>query len=185
MAHSVVESLELSLAGNVRRREWFHVRNYTPLLYDVCAMPVMGGPYLAAAFLCEKALNEVDGVVSFIRVVDKWTVTGITEIMLPTVINATLVVMFKSGIHRGSSQIIVVPTTPSGAVMPSIVVPISFEGDDDHGSGFVAPIGFPAQESGLYWFDLSVDSQPVTKIPLRIVYLRVAQVPGQPTEATS
>ena len=148
-------------------------------------MPITGGPYLAAAFLCEKALTEVDGVVSFIRVVDKWTVTGTTETMLPTVINATLVVMLKSGIHRGSSQITIVPTTPSGAVMPPIVVPMSFEGDDDHGSGFIAPIGFPAQESGLYWFDISVDSQPFTKIPLRIVYLRVAQAPAPPTGAIS
>src|SRR5271165_2674203 len=148
-------------------------------------MPVMGGPYLTAAFLCEKALNEVDGVASFIRVVDKWTVTGTTEAMLPTLINATLVVIMRSGIHRGSSQLTIVPTTPSGAMMPPIVVPVSFEGDDDHGSGFIQPIGFPAQESGLYWFDVSLDSQPLTKIPLRIVYLRIAQAPGQPTPATS
>ncbi len=169
-------------------------RYYTPLkfqlhpcalLYDVCAMPVIGGPYLTAAFLCEKALTEVDGVPSFIRIVDKWTVTGTTETMLPTLINATLVVLMRSGIHRGSSQLTIVPTTPAGAVMPPMIIPVSFEGDDDHGTGFVQPIGFPAQESGLYWFDVSIDSQPITKIPLRIVYLRIAQPPGPPTGATS
>jgi hypothetical protein len=162
--------------------KWLHAP-IIPLLYDVSAMPITSGPYLSAAFLCEKVLREADGVFSFIRVVDKWTVTGTTQTMLPTVIQANLVVLLKSGIHRGSSQITITPTTPSGVLMPAIEVPLIFEGDDDHGSGFNAPIGFPAQESGLYWFDVSLDGQAITKIPLRVAYLRIPQAPGQPTQA--
>src|SRR5438132_3485725 len=99
-------------------------------------MPITGGPYLAAAFLCEKALREVDGVNSYIRVVDRWTVTGPTDNMPKTPIAATLVVAFKSGIHRGSGQLVITPTSPSDTRMPAITLPRSSERDE--GPGFVS-----------------------------------------------
>lgn len=139
----------------------------------------MGGPYLVAAFFCEKALHEKDGVLSFIRMVDRWNVTGPTETMPPTLIQAYLVVLMKAGIHRGSAQITITPTKPSGELMPTIAFPVFFEGDEDRGTGVVAPLGFPVQEDGLYWFDVAVDGQAVTKMPLRIVYQRVGQIHGQ------
>lgn len=149
------------------------------------AMPVSGGPYLAAAFFCEKVLREADGVLSFIRVVDRWNVTGPAEQMPPTIIQTNLVVMMKSGIHRGSSQITITPTSPSGRVMSPVTLPTIFEGDDDHGSAVIAQFGFPVQEAGLYWFDVAVDSQPITKIPLRVAYLRVGPIPIQPSQTGS
>jgi hypothetical protein len=85
---------------------------------------------LAAAFLGERALREVDGVNSFIRVVDRWTVTGPTETMPQTAIPATLVVIFKSGIHRGSGQLVITPTSPSDVRMAAITLPVLFEGDE-------------------------------------------------------
>ena len=74
-------------------------------MYDVSAMPITGGPYLQAALLCEKALQETDGVVSVIRIVDRWFVSGPTEEMLQTAIQATMELMFKSGFHRGPKKI--------------------------------------------------------------------------------
>lgn len=146
-------------------------------------MAVSGGPYLQAAFFCEKVLREIDGVTSFIRVVDRWTVTGPSETMPPTLIQNTLVVQMKSGIHRGSSQLVITPTSPSGQMMPALTMSVLFEGDDDRGIALIAPMAFPAQEPGLYWFELTVDGRSFTQLPLRIVYLRVAatQFPSQST----
>ena len=144
-------------------------------------MPITGGPYLAAAFLCEKALREVDGVNSYIRVVDRWTVTGPTDNMPQTPIAATLVVAFKSGIHRGSGQLVITPTSPSDARMPSITIPVHFEGDEDRGVVIVAPMQFGVQEPGLYWFNVSLDGQSLSEIPIRVVYHRVAQSQTPPT----
>ena len=140
-------------------------------------MPIVGGPYLAAAFFCDRVLREHDGVLSFIRVVDKWTVQGPTEAMPPTVIQTNLVVLMKSGIHRGGSQVTIVPTSPSGKLLQSVSLPILFEGDDDHGSAVIAAFGFPVQESGLYWFDIRIDDQSFTMVPLRVVYLRSIAMP--------
>jgi len=136
-------------------------------------MPIQGGPYLAAAFLCEKALREVDGVNSFIRVVDRWTVTGPTEAMPQTAIQATLVVIFKSGIHRGAGQIVITPVSPSDVRLPQLTVPVLFEGDEDRGIAVILPMAFPVQEPGLYWFNISMDGQSFSEIPLRVIYHRV------------
>ena len=145
-------------------------------------MSVTGGPYLAAAVFCEKALREADGVLSLIRIVDKWTVRGTAEVMPQTVIQATLVVMMKSGSFRGSAQLTLTPTSPSGKIMPSIQIPVIFEGDDDRGIGAIAPMGFPAEESGIYWFDLVVEGQSFTKLPLRVQYLRVVPSSSSPNQ---
>jgi len=145
-------------------------------------MPVTGGPYLAAAFFCEKALTERDGVISFIRVVDQWNVRGASETMPPTVIQAMLVILMKSGIFRGSTQIVVTPTSPSGVEMPSISFPVEFRGDDQHGSGIIVPMAFPVQEPGCYWFDVAIGpTQSVTKIPLSVSYLQAGPIVAQPT----
>ena len=151
-------------------------------MYDVSAMPIQGGPYLAAAFLCERALREVDGVNSFVRVIDRWTVTGPTETMPQTAIPATLVVIFKSGIHRGSGQLVITPTSPSDVRLPALTIPVHFEGDEDRGIAVILQMAFPVQEPGLYWFNVSLDGQSFSAIPMRVVYHRVVpmQMPPSP-----
>lgn len=155
------------------------IRLHAPIiqlfLYHVCAMPIQGGPYLAAAFFCEKVLREPDGVATFVRVVDRWVFSGPDEVMQPNqyVIQATIVVMFKSGIHRGNNQLIIAPTSPSDIPGQVLSLPVLFEGDEDRGQMLIQPMIFPVSEYGIYWFRISIDEQCFTEIPLRVVYHRV------------
>ena len=146
-------------------------------------MPIEGGPYLSAAFLCEKALREVDGVNTFVRVVDRWTVSGPTESMPQTSIQATLVVMFKSGIHRGPGRLAITPISPSDLTMNVIEMSVLFEGDEDRGIAVIIPMAFPVQEPGVYWFNIALDGRSFSQIPLRVVYHQVApmQMPPNPS----
>jgi hypothetical protein len=138
------------------------------------AMPVPGGPYLTAACFCDKVLIEQDGVVSLIRIVDRWNIAGPTgEIPPGTLINTTLFLLFRSGIHRGSGQVTITPILPEGEKMASIFTSVSFEGDDERGAALVLPVAFPAREAGMYWFEVNLEGVGViTYVPLRIVYLR-------------
>ena len=149
-------------------------------LYDVSAMPITGGPYLAAAFLCEKVLREGDNVLSAVRIVDRWNINGTTETLTgPAVIQATMVIMFKSGIYRGNAQLTIVPISPqTNNRMQAIIIPVLFEGEDDKGVNIVAPLTFPVQEDGTYWFEVALAGQAlpahvVTAIPMRIAYLQI------------
>jgi hypothetical protein len=151
-------------------------------------MPVSGGPYLSAAFFCERVLQEKDGVLSFIRVIDRWNVVGPTQTMNPTIIQGTIVVLFKSGILRASAQVTITPVSPNGERLQPITLPVLFEGDDERGGGIILPMGFPVKEPGLYWFEVALAAQGgqssvVAQIPMRIVYLQTGSLmpPAMPT----
>jgi hypothetical protein len=140
-------------------------------------MPVSGGPYLTAAFFCEKVLQERDGVTSFIRLIDRWNIVGPTPTMNPTVLPTTLVVLFRSGMLRSSAMVSVTPVSPSSVRMQPINAPVLFEGDDERGCGVILPLGFPVSEPGLYWFEVALTAQGgqqavMTHIPMRVVYLQ-------------
>jgi hypothetical protein len=144
-------------------------------------MPTEGGPYLSVATLCEKALQETDGVVSLIRIVDRWTVNGPSGEMPKTPIQATMVLMFKSGFHRGPGRVTITPITPREAQLQAMDFDVHFEGDEDRGVNVVIPMLFPVEETGVYWFTIALDGQVVSRIPLRVIYHRTPlQIPRHP-----
>lgn len=136
---------------------------------------------MSAALLCEKALHETDGVNSLIRVVDRWTISGPTEEMPPTAIQTTIVLMFKSGFHRGPGRVTITPVTPRDERMPAMDIPVLFEGDEDRGVNVVVPMAFPVQEAGVYWLGIALDGQVVSHIPLRVIYHQVVPTGMPPT----
>ncbi len=113
---------------------------------------------------------------SFVRVVDKWTINSPGDIMPPTVLPISVVVMMKSGVHRGSGLITLTPTTPSGEVMPAIPISVQFEGENDHSLTGAGTIGFPVKEPGAYWFEVALDGQVLTRTAIRVAHMRT---PGQ------
>ncbi len=60
--------------------------------------------------------------------------------------------------------------------MPAMRVSINFEGDDDRGMVIHTPMAFPAQESGVYWFEVAVNGHTQTQVPLRVLYQSVGGV---------
>jgi hypothetical protein len=140
---------------------------------DVGAM----GPWLLLAVVCQTALVENNGQLSIIRIFDRMVVPGTAEQMGQTTINFTIVVIFKAGELYGNHKIGIQPYTPNNEPMPPMEFPALFEGQE-RGIQIILPIGFPVSEDGLYWFDVSVNGQRYTRIPLRIIYQQIA-LPGQ------
>jgi hypothetical protein len=139
------------------------------------------GPYLSVAAACERVLQEQDGVLSIIRVIDR-IITGAigTETpdqMPPVPINFTLLVVLKSGGARGRYSIRITLEAPSGVLMPNEVsLPVLFEGEE-RGTNFVIPVGFQAEQEGLYWFAVWLEDphapdkrEVLTRVPLRVMY---------------
>lgn len=138
----------------------------------------IGGPFLQMAVFCEKALQEKDGVMSAIRIVDRFTLTVSSEASpgsIPTMnLAINLIIAFKSGDIRGKMELKVRPVSPSGKEMPSFTGPLFFEGGD-HGSSIIIQYGLSAKEEGIYWFDIILNNKFVTKIPLRIIYAKATE----------
>ncbi len=139
-----------------------------------------GGPYVQMAAICERVLQEKDGVLSIIRLIDRYTTTARgtdpPEEMPPTSISPTIVVMLKSGFVRGRYTLKIVPNSPTGKRLNELSTGLLLEGED-RGVNVVLKGQMVLREEGLYWFDVMFEKQLLTRIPLRLVYQRVTQGP--------
>jgi hypothetical protein len=139
----------------------------------------MAGPYVAAAFVCERVLTERDGVPSFIRVAERFNIAQLPpHITLPEgmpqpqkIVQFSLVIIIKSGdLGGGKFNLSLSMTKPNGETSPSQDVPVFFNGGDDNGAMFVSPMAIPNPEEGLHWFDVNFEGGRITRIPFRVMY---------------
>jgi hypothetical protein len=136
------------------------------------------GPYLVAALLCERVLQEKDETVSIVRIVDRITLTVPASIspetLPPLPLNLTLFLSFKSGSARGRNTIKLKIESPSGFKLPEQLLPILFEGED-RGVNLILALNMVVDQEGVYWFNILLEEEHITRIPLRILYQRVGQ----------
>ena len=139
------------------------------------------GPFLMASFFCERVLVEKDGVVSAIRIVDRFThtITGpdAPDKMPPFKISIALLIAFKSGDFKGKQDLTITPNAPSWQMLPGIIAPLLLEGNDQ-GANININYVFEAQEEGLYWFDVSLNGKLFTRMPLRTIYQKMLTTKG-------
>jgi hypothetical protein len=132
-------------------------------------------PYIAAAFLCEKVLQEKDEVISAMRIVDRllYQVQGAPEGTKP-IVNLQGLIMFKSGPVTGDHVIKIIGESPKGHRKEIHSLTVKFKGKDE-GHNIILNIGLAVEEDGLYWFDLVFDGEVLTRMPIT--------VSRQPTES--
>lgn len=133
------------------------------------------GPFLSVAVLCEKVLEEKDGVKSAIRIVDRVTHTAVGQKppkeMQPFDYNLTLLLKFKSGWARGSQSLRIEIIKPSGESSTPVQQTLFFEGEEDRGVDIVGNLTIKFEMTGIYWFQIYLDDEHITQIPLRIIYM--------------
>jgi hypothetical protein len=135
------------------------------------------GPYLSAAFICEKVLREQDGVMSAIRIIDRLTraVPG-PDMMEPFHYQFALVLSFKSGEALGTYQLSIQPIKPgTSEKLPAAVYTVNFETPADRGVAMCADMQIVFDVPGLWWFDIFLSGEGrvrrFTRVPFRIIYL--------------
>jgi hypothetical protein len=140
---------------------------------DTSMKNAIGGPFLNMAVFCEKVLQEKDGVLSAIRIVDRFTHStsfdGAPDIMPPFNIGVSIVIGFKSGDTKGKWELKVKPFAPSGQELVGFTGPVFFTGEEQ-GATVVIQYGLMAKEEGVYWFDIMLNEKLFTRMPLRIIY---------------
>jgi hypothetical protein len=139
-------------------------------------MPFETGPYLSAAVLCERVLEEKDGVVTLVRLIDRLLIASqgpeAPPTLPPTAISLIAVIWLRSGEARGSHTLKVRPELPSGQSLDAPQVTVHLEGEE-RGTRSVFNLNLVAEQEGLYWFDVLFDDNLLTRIPFRIIYQRM------------
>lgn len=150
--------------------------------------PGLSGPHLQAAFICEKILTERDGVPSYIRVIERFTVpippklpSGVhlpPGIEFNSTIQFQLVVMLKAGtLSSGSYNMKISLNSPNGTALPPNIFQVFFNGSEDNGVAVVSPVAMPSPEAGLYWFDVYFEEELITRIPMRVLHQQMQAIP--------
>lgn len=136
------------------------------------------GPFVQIATVCAAPLQEANGSLSLIRIMDRIPLQGFTDEMKPQPLQQLfLVIILKSGGTKGKYHMKVVPETPSGKRLEGPVMSILFEGEE-RGVAAVIPVPLVAEEEGLYWFDVLIEQQLLTRVPLRVMYQKIQPIPG-------
>jgi hypothetical protein len=152
------------------------------------------GPYIAAAFLCEKVLLEQGNVPTFVRVVDRFTIPKFSGPIPPGIqlpqqsVQVTLVVILKAGdLGAGNHRMAIRLQKPDHTYGPdNPPLSVFFQGSDDNGAMLSTQIMIAAPEEGLYWFDVSFEGSLLTRIPMRVIHqpamlqVQMQAPPGEP-----
>lgn len=137
-------------------------------------------PYLTAALLCEKVLQEADGTLSAIRIADRVQLQmqgppglGLAGLAMPPdgtepvpIFNMACLVGLKSGPAVGDYTLRLTFVTPSGIVQGTAIEQQVKLLGKDQGQNFIVQLYIAAQEEGVYWVSVTLDDMELTRIPL-------------------
>jgi hypothetical protein len=153
------------------------------------------GPFFSA-LICERVLTEQDGALSAIRIIDQLTLEdpGRPEprtIVVPVPVRLALLVTVKAHPVPGRHRLRVEARTPAGVARQLGNSEIEMQLPDAEGlagANLVAQLEIGLSESGTYWFDVYLDDEFRTAVPLRVLRaasIRPLESPGKARESKS
>lgn len=178
------------LGGRVADPMWYRLSG-VPGMFDGEAE--REGPFVIAALLCERVLQESDGSLTAVRTADMLTVTPVGE---PIPEGATLVgaaprlfllLSFRGGTLGSKHVVTLTGHSPSGATETfppmegelTTTVPGAVPGFN-----FIVQVQAGWQHQGVYWFEVRLDGRRVSVVPLLLVIAPPAPALPLPPEAT-
>jgi hypothetical protein len=129
-----------------------------------------------AAALCENVIEDKEGVLSLIRIVDRVVHTAAgsnAPLEMPPIrdYGITVVLMLVSGEARGSHNVTLALQQPSGLTQSLWSTSVLFEGEE-RGANLIVKLRLTLEYQGLYWVNVAIDDELATRIALRVVYTR-------------
>ena len=128
-------------------------------------------PYVSVACVCEKVLQEKDGVLSAIRLVDTFHLQPLPGAPADAkgILPLTALVALKSGDVTGTFELRMQVRSPSGKVVDIPEKwPVILAGGEQ-GVQLVMQFHLPVPEFGLYWFDVLWNGDVLTSFPLKLI----------------
>jgi hypothetical protein len=133
------------------------------------------GPYVNVAAFCERVLDEKDGVLSAIRIVDTTNIqaqgpAAPDEIPPGGAIDTTLLVVLRAGKARGAQKVQVILESPDGSRVGGPELSVTFQGGDHVAQNLVMNLRIPVSSAGLYWADVLVNGRLMSRASMMVNY---------------
>jgi hypothetical protein len=135
----------------------------------------VGGPFLAAAMFCESTMEDKDGVLSAIRIVDTvnlWLAPNAPPSLPsndePIGTSQNALVTFRTGDSPGTHSVGFVINSPSGEKGVSHAKDFELGKEPNSGVNIRTAVPIKITGSGVYWIDVILDGKRVTRMPLNV-----------------
>jgi hypothetical protein len=128
-------------------------------------------PQLRAAFLCEKLGINPDGTVSALHILDAARVPAFPKLPTgetPTFNAVVLVIVENGGGAAGQVTLRLTLRYPSGRQQFLATHDVSLGQEPGEGSTTSTFLMLDVTELGTHWIDVTLDDEPLTRIPLRL-----------------
>ena len=139
-------------------------------------------PSLRIAAVCERVLEEKDGSLSLIRLIDRLVITAegtdVPTELPPGQVPLTALMSWINGL--GSYEAKVRVNMPDGSLIESATLPFYLDSLDKV-QNHIVRMTLPVKRAGVYWFDFLLGDEVKSRVPLRVIYHR-KQLPRPRTE---
>ncbi len=143
-------------------------------------------PYLKFGVLCDRVLEEKDGVLSLVRVTDRLIVTAegakVPSEMPQGQIILTIAMGWTGGLGNHEAKIRII--MPGGDQWESQTMPF-FLDSLDRGHNITAKTTLTVKQQGLYWVEFLLNGKVKSRVPWRVIYQRVELPSPPPSESQS
>ena len=139
-------------------------------------------PSLRIAALCERVLEEKDGALSVIRIIDRLTITAegtdVPQELPPGQFQVTALMSWINGL--GNYEVKIHVDFPDANSLDSPTIPFYLDSLDKV-QNVIIRLVMPIQRQGIYWFNFMLGDDVKSRFPLRVIYQR-KQLPHPRTE---
>lgn len=142
-------------------------------------------PRLRIGALCERVLEEKDGALSLIRLIDRLIITAegtdVPKELPPGQVPITALMSWVNGLGNYEAKIRV--EMPDGSSIESSTLPFYLDSLDKVQNHIVRMV-LPIKRAGVYWFNFLLGEEIKNRVPLRVIYQR-KQIPRPRTEQST
>ena len=142
-------------------------------------------PRLRIGALCERVLEEKDGALTLIRLIDRVVITAegtdVPRELPPGQIPLTALMSWINGLGNYEAKIRV--DFPDGNSFESPTLPFYLDSLDKV-QNLILRLVLPVKRQGVYWFNFVLGDETKSRIPLRVLYQR-KELPRPRTEQST
>lgn len=138
------------------------------------------GPYVAIACFCERVLQEQDGVLSAIRIVDQVKKREGTILPEESTHAINILIVLKAGDFDWTGELEIRANSPSGKVTKKGEAKFPVELKRGKACNFIINTGVPLSEDGTYWYDVLFDNRLLTRMPMSVSVLEPQNATPKP-----
>lgn len=142
------------------------------------------GPYVQAALFADMILEDKSGSLSPIRIIDRLTHTiqgpNPPEDLKPFSRTLNALIALKPGRATGRQNFTLWMVKPDETRQKTVQGTLHFEGGPNQGANLKLILNVTFEQEGIYYFDFEVEGHLLTRMPMQVMYNRVATGSGPP-----